>query len=126
MTYAKTLHDVKSPDDLPFCGPDCLGCAIDALGRDLAFFGDVDGHEGSVSLGSVFYRPGTARAEELRQALLEEEARYPDPAYEAEMAYERHLENRYSFDDGALRDLEYHNQLWPTYYGCPTDPGASL
>lgn len=121
MTNLLHLGQTGTDDDLPFCmgGDGCTACNIQELGRDLALFGDVEGHEGSTALGRVYFRPGSRRGEEVERELLRREAEY-DP----DMAYERYLEDR--FDPEAMEDLAWHNELWPTYYGCPSDPGANL
>ena len=41
----------------------------------------------------------------------------PDPAYLAEMAYERYLESRW--DEDTMRDLAQHEAEWPNGYGRP-------
>lgn len=57
----------------------------------------------------------------LTKAELEEIYGPPELSYDA---YVYHLETQ--DDPESQADLELHNNLWPTYYGCPTDPGYSL
>lgn len=119
------LGQTGTDDDLPFCfGDGCTACAIAELQRDLAFYGDDGSSEVSITLGRVYFRDGSVRGEEQRREQEREEDEWTMRAeLYAESAWERHAER---YDPEAQADLAWHNELWPTYYGCPTDPGAAL
>jgi hypothetical protein len=124
MTNATDLrHDGDDPEGLPFCSDTCPACLAEAEAATKRAAELEALHQPGLPCQ---FHPTVLLARSYHGHIYCDacEAEISRQEQDAEMGYERYLESRW--DEEAQRDLAYHESLWPTYYGCPDDPGASL